>query len=156
MPSALWWRCSVFVDHFLFQVNLPPDVQSGIRKMLVQKESNYLRLRRAKMDRSMFERIKPLGTGAFGKVDLVRKKGTRALYALKTLCKKDVLNRNQVAHVKAERDILAEADNEWVVKLYYSFQVRNFIHITCNFSNCFHASVSLDFMTCKINVYYYY
>ena len=29
----------------------------------------------------------------------------------------------QVAHVKAERDILAEADNEWVVKLYYSFQV---------------------------------
>ena len=29
----------------------------------------------------------------------------------------------KVAHVKAERDILAEADNEWVVKLYYSFQV---------------------------------
>ena len=28
-----------------------------------------------------------------------------------------------MAHVKAERDILAEADNEWVVKLYYSFQV---------------------------------
>ena len=27
-----------------------------------------------------------------------------------------------MAHVKAERDILAEADNEWVVKLYYSFQ----------------------------------
>lgn len=25
--------------------------------------------------------------------------------------------------MKAERDILAEADNEWVVKLYYSFQV---------------------------------
>ena len=31
--------------------------------------------------------------------------------------------RNQIAHVKAERDILAEADTEWVVKLYYSFQV---------------------------------
>ena len=31
-----------------------------------------------------------------------------------------------MAHVKAERDILAEADNEWIVKLYYSFQV-NFI-----------------------------
>lgn len=45
---------------------------------------------------------------------------------MKTLRKADVLKRNQVAHVKAERDILAEADNEWVVKLYYSFQV-NFI-----------------------------
>ena len=30
---------------------------------------------------------------------------------------------HKMAHVKAERDILAEADNEWVVKLYYSFQV---------------------------------
>jgi len=59
----------------------------------------------------------------FGEVDLVRKRDSGALYALKTLRKRDVLRRNQVAHVKAERDILAEADNEWVVKLYYSFQV---------------------------------
>ena len=28
----------------------------------------------------------------------------------------------QVAHVRAERDILVEADNPWVVKMYYSFQ----------------------------------
>lgn len=28
----------------------------------------------------------------------------------------------QVAHVRAERDILVEADHEWVVKMYYSFQ----------------------------------
>lgn len=34
----------------------------------------------------------------------------------------DVIRRNQVAHVKAERDILAEAELEWVTKLYYSFQ----------------------------------
>ena len=29
----------------------------------------------------------------------------------------------QVAHVRAERDILVEADHQWVVKMYYSFQV---------------------------------
>lgn len=62
--------------------------------------------------------------GAFGEVALVLKMDTHRLYAMKTLRKADVLKRNQVAHVKAERDILAEADNEWVVKLYYSFQVR--------------------------------
>lgn len=28
----------------------------------------------------------------------------------------------QTAHVRAERDILSEADCEWVVKMYYSFQ----------------------------------
>jgi hypothetical protein len=27
-----------------------------------------------------------------------------------------------VAHVRAERDILVEADHQWVVKMFYSFQ----------------------------------
>lgn len=67
-----------------------------MRKMLNQKESNYNRLRRAKMDKSMFVKIKTLGIGAFGEVCLTRKVDTCALYAMKTLRKKDVLNRNQV------------------------------------------------------------
>ena len=67
-----------------------------MRKMLNQKESNYNRLRRAKMDKSMFVKIKTLGIGAFGEVCLTRKVDTSALYAMKTLRKKDVLNRNQV------------------------------------------------------------
>lgn len=66
--------------------------------MLNQKESNYNRLRRAKMDKSMFVKIKTLGIGAFGEVCLTRKVDTGALYAMKTLRKKDVLNRNQVIH----------------------------------------------------------
>ncbi len=74
------------------------------------------------MDTEMFDTVKPLGIGAFGVVSLVRKTDTNKLYAMKTLRKADVLRRNQVAHVKAERDILAEADNEWVVKLFFSFQ----------------------------------
>ena len=37
-------------------------------------------------------------------------------------CKHDKLFSLQVAHVRAERDILVEADHEWVVKMYYSFQ----------------------------------
>ncbi|RWS31454.1 serine/threonine-protein kinase LATS1-like protein [Leptotrombidium deliense] len=101
---------------------LTEEDKRQMRRMLHQKESNYIRLKRAKMDKSMFCKIQAIGVGAFGEVALVRKKGTNQLYAMKTLKKDDVLKRNQVAHVKAERDILAEADNEWVVKLYYSFQ----------------------------------
>ena len=78
--------------------------------------------------------------GAFGTVSLVRKKDTGAYYALKMLNKKEVssclefnpklsfkvVQRKQIAHVKAERDILKEADNDWIVKLYYrSLQVSN-------------------------------
>lgn len=36
-----------------------------------------------------------------------------------------VVSPFQVAHVRAERDILVEADHQWVVKMYYSFQVNN-------------------------------
>lgn len=67
-----------------------------MRKMLNQKESNYNRQRRAKMEKSMFVKIKTLGIGAFGEVCLTRKVDTGGLYAMKTLRKKDVLNRNQV------------------------------------------------------------
>ncbi|XP_017553213.1 serine/threonine-protein kinase LATS1 isoform X1 [Pygocentrus nattereri] len=115
------------------RVGLSEDAQEQMRMMLSQKESNYIRLKRAKMDKCMFEKIKTLGVGAFGEVCLARKVDTGALYAMKTLRKKDVLLRNQVAHVKAERDILAEADNEWVVKLYYSFQDKDNLYFVMDY-----------------------
>ncbi|TNN59214.1 Serine/threonine-protein kinase LATS1 [Liparis tanakae] len=115
------------------RVGLSSEAQEQMRMMLSQKESNYIRLKRAKMDKSMFKRIKTLGIGAFGEVCLARKEDTGALYAMKTLRKKDVLLRNQVAHVKAERDILAEADNEWVVRLYYSFQDKDNLYFVMEY-----------------------
>lgn len=115
------------------KIGLSSEAQMQMRKMLSQKESNYIRLKRAKMDKSMFVRLKPIGVGAFGEVTLVRKTDTNHLYAMKTLRKADVLKRNQVAHVKAERDILAEADNEWVVKLYYSFQDSDILYFVMDY-----------------------
>ncbi|XP_052003978.1 serine/threonine-protein kinase LATS2-like [Xyrauchen texanus] len=121
------------LEQEMSKAGLSEAEQEQMRKMLNQKESNYNRLRRAKMDKSMFVKIKTLGIGAFGEVCLTRKLDTGALYAMKTLRKKDVLNRNQVAHVKAERDILAEADNEWVVRLYYSFQDRDSLYFVMDY-----------------------
>ncbi|RXG57309.1 Serine/threonine-protein kinase LATS1 [Armadillidium vulgare] len=115
------------------KIGLSSKDQLEMRKMLSQKESNYIRLKRAKMNKLMFERIKLIGVGAFGEVALVRKLDTHRLYAMKTLRKADVLKRNQVAHVKAERDILAEADNEWVVKLYYSFQDKDNLYLIMDY-----------------------
>uniref|UniRef100_A0A3P9MIE7 non-specific serine/threonine protein kinase n=1 Tax=Oryzias latipes TaxID=8090 RepID=A0A3P9MIE7_ORYLA len=115
------------------RVGLSTEAQEQMRMMLCQKESNYIRLKRAKMEKSMFKQIKTLGIGAFGQVCLARKEDTGSLYAMKTLRKKDVLLRNQVAHVKAERDILAEADNEWVVRLYYSFQDKDNLYFVMEY-----------------------
>lgn len=115
------------------KVGLSQDARNQMRQILVQKETNYNRLKRTKMDITMFEKINKIGTGAFGEVWLVRKVDTNMLYAMKILRKTEVLKRNQVAHVKAERDILAEADNEWVVKLYYSFQDEKFLYFVMDY-----------------------
>lgn len=66
-----------------------------------------------------FEPLKVIGRGAFGEVRLVQKKDTGHVYAMKILRKADMLEKEQVAHVRAERDILVEADHQWVVKMYY-------------------------------------
>lgn len=57
-------------------------------------------------------------------VRLVQKKDTGHVYAMKILRKADMLEKEQIAHVRAERDVLVEADHQWVVKMYYSFQVN--------------------------------
>ncbi|XP_055492956.1 LOW QUALITY PROTEIN: serine/threonine-protein kinase LATS2 [Leucoraja erinacea] len=121
------------LEQEMSKAGLSEAEQEQMRKMLNQKESNYNRLKRAKMDKSLFVKIKTLGVGAFGEVCLAQKVDTNALYAMKTLRKKEVLSRNQVAHVKAERDILAEADNEWVVKLYYSFQDKDSLYFVMDY-----------------------
>nr|XP_039264000.1 serine/threonine-protein kinase LATS1-like isoform X1 [Styela clava] len=121
------------LEQEMMKMKLPPPDQEQMREMLFKKESNYIRLKRGKIDLSMFQFLKALGVGAFGKVFLARKRTSGALYAIKTLRKKEVLTRNQVAHVKAERDILSEADNDWVVRLYYTFQDKQFLYFVMDY-----------------------
>lgn len=64
----------------------------------------------------------PIWPYFFGEVRLVQKKDTGHVYAMKVLRKADMLEKEQVAHVRAERDVLVEADHQWVVKMYYCFQ----------------------------------
>ena len=113
--------------------NLGFGAEQFVNKMQ-QFETNYLRMKRAKLTIKDFDIIKRIGVGGFGEVNLVRRKTTGSvgglkqrinnIYAMKTLKKSLVMKRKQVAHVIAERDILSAANNEWIVKLHYSFQVR--------------------------------
>ncbi|XP_014261459.1 serine/threonine-protein kinase tricorner isoform X4 [Cimex lectularius] len=92
------------------------------RNQHAQKETEFLRLKRSRLGVEDFEPLKVIGRGAFGEVRLVQKKDTGHVYAMKILRKADMLEKEQVAHVRAERDVLVEADHQWVVKMYYSFQ----------------------------------
>merc|ERR1712142_875416 len=101
---------------------LSEDQKQEKRQQHAQKETEFLRLKRTRIGRDDFESLKIIGRGAFGEVRLVQKKDTGHVYAMKMLRKKDMMEKEQVAHVRAERDILVEAENPWVVKMFYSFQ----------------------------------
>ena len=92
------------------------------RNQHAAKETEFLRLKRSRLGVDDFEPIKVIGKGAFGEVRLVQKVDTGHVYAMKILRKADMVEKEQVAHVRAERDILVEADHQWVVKMFYSFQ----------------------------------
>ena len=68
-----------------------------------------------------FEPIKIIGRGAFGEVRVCREKKSRDIVAIKKMKKNEMIYKNQVAHVRAERDILALAKNPWIVDLKCSF-----------------------------------
>lgn len=103
-----------------------------IENLIANRESLYLRSLRSPIRISDFQIIKPLGSGYIGKVFLVKKlvdskrHNEPLYYAMKKITKSPLYLNDRVAentaHIMAERDILAEADNEWIVKLYYSFQ----------------------------------
>jgi serine/threonine kinase 38 len=52
---------------------------------------------------------------------------------MKILRKEDMLVREQVAHVRAERDVLVEADHTWTVKMFYSFQDARNLYLIMEF-----------------------
>jgi serine/threonine kinase 38 len=47
--------------------------------------------------------------------------------------KTEMIYKNQVAHVRAERDILALAKNPWIVELKCSFQDERFLYLVMEF-----------------------
>ncbi|KAK1170890.1 ribosomal protein S6 kinase alpha-2-like isoform X1 [Acipenser oxyrinchus oxyrinchus] len=88
-----------------------------------------------KADPSQFELLKVLGQGSYGKVFLVRKiKGTDTgqLYAMKALKKATLKVRDRVRS-KMERDILAEVNHPFIVKLHYAFQTEGKLYLILDF-----------------------
>ncbi|KAF5338340.1 hypothetical protein D9611_012455 [Ephemerocybe angulata] len=96
-------------------------------------ESQHLRLRRTKIKLADFRTVKVIGKGAFGEVRLVQKVDTGKVYAMKSLQKAEMLKRDQLAHVRAERDVLAESTSPWVVQLFYSFQDPLYLYLIMEF-----------------------
>ncbi|RKF60776.1 putative serine threonine-protein kinase ppk18 [Erysiphe neolycopersici] len=83
-----------------------------------------------------FEIIKPISKGAFGSVYLAKKKSTGDYYAIKVLKKADMVAKNQVTNVKAERAIMMwQGESDFVAKLYWTFSSKDYLYLVMEYLN---------------------
>lgn len=80
-----------------------------------------------------FDILKNVGAGAYGRVFLARKKNTRDLFAIKVLKKEEINKKKQYKRILAERNIMALTSNNFVVKMYYSFQGKEYLYIVMEY-----------------------
>jgi hypothetical protein len=131
-------------------MNIDEEEKQRRREIFLKAEADSYRDENRRLTIDDFEPLALIGKGAFGEVRLVRMRGrySREIYgechlifpvsldlphelycandtALKSMAKQAMIVKNQVVHVKAERDILTESENPWIVTLYYSFQVTS-------------------------------
>eukprot|EP00484_Ammonia_sp_Unknown_P020053 CAMPEP_0197031636 /NCGR_PEP_ID=MMETSP1384-20130603/10588_1 /TAXON_ID=29189 /ORGANISM="Ammonia sp." /LENGTH=465 /DNA_ID=CAMNT_0042461195 /DNA_START=121 /DNA_END=1518 /DNA_ORIENTATION=- len=99
-------------------------------------ESHSLRSQRSnglKTTAADFKVIKIIGKGAFGEVRIVRHKKTAKVFAMKTMLKNMMIAKNQLGHIVAERDIMVDSNNPWLVTLFYAFQDAKYLYLVMEF-----------------------
>ncbi|XP_025246964.1 ribosomal protein S6 kinase alpha-5 isoform X5 [Theropithecus gelada] len=87
-----------------------------------------------------FELLKVLGTGAYGKVFLVRKisgHDTGKLYAMKVLKKATIVQKAKTTeHTRTERQVLEHIrQSPFLVTLHYAFQTETKLHLILDYIN---------------------
>lgn len=114
-------------------MNLSTAEQDQIKQEILHREAEYLRKKRQKITVFDYEPLKIIGKGAFGEVRVVRLKQTNEIFAMKKLNKTEMIYKNQIAHVKAEREVLTNTENPWIVELKCSFQDERCLYLVMEY-----------------------
>ncbi|KAL7807808.1 kinase-like domain-containing protein [Trichoderma aethiopicum] len=109
------------------------DLQNGTGK--IQIGVNFVENRVGKLSIDDFDLLTLVGKGSFGKVMQVRKKDTGRIYAIKTIRKAKIITRSEVTHTLAERSVLAQINNPFIVPLKFSFQSPEKLYFVLAFVN---------------------
>ena len=117
----------------LASLSISEDEKATRRTAFRRNELRAMRQMRKRMSTADFESLATIGRGAFGEVRLVKQRDTNRVLALKTMVKEAMVVKNQVTHVRAERDVLSKADSPWVVQLTASFQDAEHLFLVMEF-----------------------
>ena len=80
-----------------------------------------------------FEPLKLIGTGALGRVLLVRFLSNNNLYAMKILSKTQIKLKKQEEHTRTERDLMVKLNSPFVVNIKFAFQDESKLYIVSEF-----------------------
>ena len=102
-------------------MDLNEEEQKQITNELIKNEVKYLREKRIKERIIDYFPLTIIGRGAFGEVRLCKHVITNEIVAVKKMNKLEMHRKNQLNHIRAERDILVHSNTNWIVQLKSSF-----------------------------------
>ncbi|XP_065090721.1 cGMP-dependent protein kinase 1 isoform X3 [Ochlerotatus camptorhynchus] len=74
--------------------------------------------------------ISTLGVGGFGRVELVQLAQDKARsFALKQMKKSQIVETRQQQHIMSEKEIMSEANSDFIVKLFKTFKDRKYLYM---------------------------
>uniref|UniRef100_A0A3Q3G7T1 non-specific serine/threonine protein kinase n=1 Tax=Labrus bergylta TaxID=56723 RepID=A0A3Q3G7T1_9LABR len=134
-------KCAINLESLLDSINaLVLDLDypalrknKNIETFLNRYEKVIRQTRDLQMKSEDFDRVKVIGRGAFGEVQLVRHKASQKVYAMKLLSKFEMIKRSDSAFFWEERDIMAFANSPWVVQLCCAFQDEHYLYMVMEY-----------------------
>ncbi|XP_029984493.1 rho-associated protein kinase 2-like isoform X2 [Sphaeramia orbicularis] len=105
----------------------------NIDAFLNRYEKSVTQLRDLQVKLDDFDKVKLIGRGAYGEVQLVRHKASQKVYAMKQLNKFEMIKRSDSAFFWEERHIMAFSSSPWVVQLCCAFQDDRHLYMVMEF-----------------------
>ena len=84
------------------------------------------------VNRNSFDFLSVIGKGGFGKVWKVRHKKDYKEYAMKEMSKALVIEKNCIASILYERDLLSNFRHPFIINMMYSFQDKDNLYLVMN------------------------
>ncbi|XP_058819152.1 cGMP-dependent protein kinase, isozyme 2 forms cD4/T1/T3A/T3B isoform X3 [Topomyia yanbarensis] len=95
---------------------------------VVQKKKIYEEFRDVRL--SDLRVLATLGVGGFGRVELVQLAQDKSRsFALKQMKKSQIVETRQQQHIMSEKEIMSEANSDFIVKLYKTFKDRKYLYM---------------------------
>ncbi|XP_072345968.1 myotonin-protein kinase [Scyliorhinus torazame] len=107
--------------------------EKPVRDFLVWARPIVREARLRQLHRGDFEVLKVIGRGAFSEIAVVRLKQTDRVFAMKRMSKWDMLNREEAACFREERDFLVLSNSPWITKLHFAFQGEGHLYLIMDF-----------------------